>query len=423
MSRKKTSKVMPQQDANKIIEEKTENNNEKKIYIEKSKNINSKNKINNSRFETGKDEEKQKTEEVKINLKRIKMLELLADDDNSKAKESAFSRKISKISAEIKKAVSNINNKIKKNRKNGNPKEMFQKNKKIIYIGMSIIIIAIAGYGVYYSKMPALKETHNPDIKGVIASYDGDVHPFEILSSNRERMVAFKGGPDSKGDGKSEATKFVVYKLDWFGNNRETIIFYDENEHFTRIKLNIGNESAKELVGKLTKNFGSPVEDKDSIKKGGYGIWIKDSIQYKLVHHGNYATIEMKLARYDNKNKLDVGKYPISIQKLYKLDLNKDEKQESVILLGNKTNRLSTNYDKLYLLMWDGKTHLVKMQKDFDGGAYPQVEFKDMDKDGKDEIVVYSENNEVVRNYNIFKYDGAKLQLTYSGHEEPQEKN
>ncbi|MGB5823748.1 MAG: hypothetical protein WBH44_06705 [Proteocatella sp.] len=407
MSKKKAKEIRPNLNTNKIIEEKTENDNNKKI-------------------------------DEKIKLKRIKMIELLASEDeaslnneeadkkiNNKAGESfeKIGVKFSELLKMTKKTLVNINIKIKKNQENGDAKELFQKNKKIIYAGLLILVVALAGYGAYYSQMPLLKETHNPDIKGVIASYDGASHPFEILSSNRERMVAFKGEPDSKGDGKTLETKFVVYKLDWFGKNRETIIFYDKANHFTRIKLNIGNESAKELVDKLTKNFGSPVEDKDSTIKGGYGIWIRDSIQYKLVHHGNYATIEIKLARYDNTNNLDVGKYPIVIQKLYKLDINKDGKQETMILLGNKKNSLSTNYDKLHLLMWDGKTHLVKMAKDFDGGTYPQVEFKDMDKDGKDEIIVYSDNNEVVRNYDIFKYDGAGLQLTYSGHEEPQEQN
>lgn len=480
MSNKKVKEAIFDLNTNEIIKETSENNNNKNEGIDdladkstikptntrkngRKKTDNSTGKNNAQRHKMREASEKEKT-----TSKRMKMLELLADEQEEnlkdveeykleeiksavknkaktiKSKTQDMSRKSSQISKEMKKKsgefrsrigkslssasnkakenMTDINKNIRKTQANGEVKEMLKKNMKIIYIGLAILVIAAAAYFMYYSKMPSLKETHNPDIEGVIASYDGEVHPFEILSSNRERMIAFKGEPDSKGDGKTAETKFVVYKLDWFGKTRESIIAYDKENHFTRIKLNIGNENAADLIDKLTRNFGTPVQDQGSSVKGGYAIWIKDSIQYKLVHHGTYATIEMKLARYDNVNKLKVGKYPIIIHKLSKLDINKDEKQETLVLLGNKTNTLSTNYDKLYLLMWDGKTHLMSMPQDMDGGTYPQVVLKDLDKDGKTEIIIQSDNNEIAKNYNVFKYDGEKLKLTYSGYEEPYKK-
>ena len=59
------------------------------------------------------------------------------------------------------------------------------------------------------------------------------------------------------------------------------------------------------------------------------------------------------------------------------------------------------------------------MAEEMDGGLYPQIEYSDTDKDGKDEIVISSDNNGIVRNYNAFRYDGAKLELIYNGHDEP----
>lgn len=297
--------------------------------------------------------------------------------------------------------------------------KFFQSHKKNIYIAMSIVVIAIGSYIVYYSNMPVLKETHNKEIKGVLASYDGELHPFEILSSNRERMTDVKGDPTSKGDGKTDETKFVVYTFEWFGKPRETILYYDKQHRFTRIKLKIGNESGKDLNEKLVKLLGSPIEDNNPAEKGGHAIWIKDSVQYKLIHHGGYATVEMKLARYKNTANLKVGKNPLVVQKLYKQDTNKDGKLESIMLLGSKANAYSTNYDNLYLVIWDGKTYSKGMAKEMDGGSYPQIEMLDIDADGKEEIIVSSENNDVVKNYNVFKFEGSKIVPVYNGHDEP----
>ncbi|WP_028829917.1 hypothetical protein [Proteocatella sphenisci] len=294
-----------------------------------------------------------------------------------------------------------------------------KKNKRLIAFAMGALIMAISVYYAYYMKIPSLDETHKKAINGGVESYDGDIHPFEILSSNRERMTDFRGAPESKGDAKTQDTKFVVYKLKWFGKTRETVMFYDNNEHFNRIKLNVGNESAKDLSEKLILNFGEPFESQSPQTKGGYAIWIKDAVQYKLVHHGSYATIEMKLARYENTNKLPVGDAPVVIQRLFKQDVNKDGNLESIILVGNRKNSLSADFKKLYLIVWDGKTHIGEMAEGIDGGLYPQIEFYDTDKDEKNEIVVSGDNNGVVKNYNVFRYDGDGLELIYSGYDEP----
>ena len=77
------------------------------------------------------------------------------------------------------------------------------------------------------------------------------------------------------------------------------------------------------------------------------------------------------------------------------------------------------SFEKLYLIVWDGKSHVGKMAENMDGGLYPQIEFYDTDKDGKNEIVVSGDNNGVVKNYNVFRYDGDGLELIYSGYDEP----
>ncbi|MGL5256608.1 MAG: hypothetical protein ACRC76_06180 [Proteocatella sp.] len=302
-------------------------------------------------------------------------------------------------------------------------KEFFSKHNKTLIIAAAALVVAAGAYIVYYSNMPVLKETHSKEIKGVLASYDAELHPFEILSSDRNRLSEAKGKPTSKGDGKTDETKFVVYTFEWFGKPRETILYYDKQQRFTRIKLKIGNESSTTLNEKLTTLLGPPVENNDPTVKGGHAIWVRDSVQYKLIHHGGYATVEMKLSRYENTANLKVGKNPLVIQKLYKQDTNKDQKMESIMLLGNKKDQFSTNYNYLHLILWDGKAYSIRMPANMDGGAYPQLEVKDLDGDGKDEIIVSSDNNDVVKNYNVFKFNGQKLEQTYSGHDEPDVKN
>lgn len=321
------------------------------------------------------------------------------------------------------KSDNNVNikiNSIKEKFKGLKYKSFFEKHKKTLILATVALIGAVGVYVTYYSNMPILKETHSKEINGVLASYDAELHPFEILSSDRKLLSEAKGQPTSKGDGKTDETKFVVYTFEWFGRKRETILYYDKQQHFNRVKLKIGNESAKDLNTKLTELLGEPVENNDPTVKGGHAIWIKDSVQYKLIHHGGYATVEMKLARYENTANLKVGKNPLVIQKLYKQDTNKDEKLESIMLLGNKKDQFSTNYNYLHLILWDGKTYSIRMPANMDGGAYPQLEIKDIDGDGKDEIIVSSDNNDVVKNYNVFKFNGQKLEQTYSGHDEPE---
>lgn len=331
------------------------------------------------------------------------------------------SRKNNNISkTEINKNVNkNKNNNILNRIKEFDYGDFFQTHKKQLYIAMSVLIISIGAYVVYYSNMPALKETHSKEIKGVLASYDGELHPFEILSSTRAGLAEVKGDPSSKGDGKTNETKFVVYKFEWFGKVRETILYYDKQQRFTKIKLKIGDEKAKDLSDKLTSMFGSPLEDKDPTVKGGLAIWIKDTVQYKLIHHGGYATIEMKIARYRNTANLEIGKNPLVIQKVYKQDLNKDGKQESIMLVGNKYNPYSTNYNHVHLVVWDGKTYVKNVPAETDGGSYPQMEIMDINADGKDEVIVSSDNNDVVKNYNVFSFDGKKIDLIYNGYDEP----
>lgn len=302
----------------------------------------------------------------------------------------------------------------------GGLKRFVKENMITMIIAFVVVVVGGGFYWSSYKKLPMLSETHAQNKGNDYRSYDADAHPMNILSAVREGMEDFKGAPSSKGDGKTPETKYVIYSLNWFGMPRKTILFYNNNQQFIKIKLEIGNESAKSIYDKLKKELGTPLEDQDPTVKGGYAIWIKDAIRYKMLHRGTYSTIEMTLATYDNPSALNVGKSPYTIQYLKDIDLNGDNVlDEKILLLGNKGEGITTNFSKIYLLVWDGKkTYLRSMAEEFDGGSFPQIEFKDINGDKKEEIMISAENN-IVTNYNVFEYTGEDMKLIYSGYEEP----
>ena len=320
----------------------------------------------------------------------------------------------------IKNSVSQFFRGLSSDVKEGGLKKLVERNKVTLMLALLVIVIGGGIYAFTYQRLPSLSENHAENSGGNYKTYDAEVHPMQILSTVRENMTEFKGEPSSKGDGKSDDTKYVVYSLDWFGQARKTVIYYDGNNAFNRIKLEIDNESATSIYEKLTKELGTPLEDHDPTVREGWAVWIKDSIKYKMMHRGSYTQVDMTIAKYDNSQNLPVGKYPVLIQNINNIDLNGDKViDEKILLLGNREVSTNINFDNLYLLVWDGKkTHVKAMSEEYDGGSFPQIEFYDQDKDGAEDIVVSSENN-IVNHYNVFKYTGTDLSLIYSGYEEP----
>lgn len=332
---------------------------------------------------------------------------------------------IKKGSTSLGASVSKSFNNAKESIKKGGIKEFAKNNKITLVVALLVVMIGGGIYAYRYQSLPNLSETHTQNAGNKdYSTYNADVHPMQILSTTRENMVDFKGEPADKGDGKTPETKYVIYSMGWFGKNRKTVMNYDNSNHFTKIKLEIGNESAQSIYDKLLLELGTPLDDQNPTVKGGYAIWIKDAVRYKMLHRGSYSTIEMSIASYDNSAGLQVGKYPIVIQSISHIDLNGDSKlDEKILLLGNKANSVTTNFDKLYLLVWDGKkTYLKEMDEEFDGGSFPQIDFMDTDGDKKEEIVVISDNN-FVKNYHAFKYTETSVDKIYSGYEAPKKSN
>lgn len=329
---------------------------------------------------------------------------------------SGIAGKLAGLGSKIKESLKGM----KLDTKEGGFKRVVENNKTTLIVAAAIILIGGAAYTFSYQSLPKLRDTHEENSGQSYKTYDAEVHPMQILSTVRENMVEFKGDPTSKGDGKTAESKYVIYSLDWFGSKRKTVLYYDETNTFNRIKLEIGNESAESLYEKLLKELGSPIEEEDPTVREGWAIWIKDAVKYKMMHRGDYTQLEMSIAKYENTQNLEIGKYPATIQYISTVDLNGDKEiDEKILLLGTRNSSTHINFDKLYLLVWDGKkTHLMEMNPENDGGAYPQVSFYDYDKDGKEDIVVSAENN-VVDNYNIFSYGEEGLKLIYSGYEEP----
>lgn len=296
----------------------------------------------------------------------------------------------------------------------------FLKNKNIVLLSVvSAIILTISAliYMYNYYKLPVLEEN---EIAEEISykNFNAEVHPMQIFSSNVSAMKEYKGEPSDKGDGKTADSRYLIYSLDWFGKKRKSVLFYNSNKEFNRIKLDIGNDSASYLYENMVKNLGEPIENNNPLTKGGYAVWIKDAVRYKLIHRGSYATIDISIANYENKAKLDIGKYPVVIQDIKNKDLNKDGKfDERILLLGNRESSGTTNFSKIYILVWDGqKTYLSKMAEEYDGGNYPQIEFKDYNNDGIEDFIISTENT-VLNNYNVFEFKENSLKNIYSGYE------
>lgn len=336
----------------------------------------------------------------------------IADNASENIRNSA-----SAIKEETKKKIDKAQDDIKKN----GWKQFLMDNRITVLLALAVIVLGGGLYYRNYRSLPTLGKTHLETSGTSYKKLDVEHHPMELLSTVRENMQELKGDPISKGDGKKAETKYDIYKMNWFGKQRNTIFFYNNKQEYNRIKLQIGDQTGQQLYDTLKEQLGTPFDDKDPSKREGYAIWIKDSIRYKLMHRGKYASIEMSLANYDNPSKLPIGKSPIIIQYINNLDLNGDEKiDEKILLLGNKAAGITTRYEKLYLLIWDGKkTYLKEMDPDHDGGTFPQIQFENTDKEPKEEIVISAENG-VADNFNVFKYTGDEVQLIYTGYEAPE---
>lgn len=308
----------------------------------------------------------------------------------------------------------------KKSVQKGGFKQFAKDNMITLIIALLVVVIGGGVYIYRYQKLPHLSETHAKNAGASYKTYPSNDHPMEIFSSVKENLEEHLGMPTHKGDGKTPETRYLVYSIDWFGAPRKTILFYNGKHQFTKIKLEIGNESAQSIYEKLKTEFGTPFEDKDPTVKGGYAIWIKDAVRYKMMHRGTYSTIEISLAEYDNPSGLDIGKNPITIHYLNTIDLNGDGKvDEKILLLGARGEELSPSFAKLYLLIWDGKkTYVRQMNADYDGGSFPQINFQDTNGDKREDIVISALNN-IVTHYNVFDYTGEDVKLIYSGYEEP----
>ena len=325
-----------------------------------------------------------------------------------------------KLWATFKASAAKTGKNIKKDFSQGGFKRVIQKNRMTLTLGALLMVMGVGLYAIQFQSLPKLQETHTEGSSSNYKNYDAEAHPMEILSTVKSNMQEFKGEPSEIGDGKTEETRYVVYSMEWFGKNRKTVIYHDPTNTFSRIKLVIDNESAESLYEKLVNNLGKPLEESTPTVREGWAVWVKDSIRYKMMHRGSFTQLEMSIAKYDNSQNLDVGKYPIVVQNIQGIDLNGDGTvDEKILLLGNRNSSTDMAFSKLYLLVWDGKkTYLEEMEADYDGGKYPQLEWVDTNGDGQAELLVSAENN-IVNNYNVFQYTGTALEKTYSGYEEP----
>ena len=325
-----------------------------------------------------------------------------------------------KLWAAFKASAAKTTKNVQKDFGEGGIKRLIQRNKMTLTLGALIVVIGIGLYAIQFQSLPKLSETHKQTGGINYKSYDAEVHPMEILSTVKANMQEFKGAPSETGDGSSEEMRYVVYSMEWFGKNRKTVIYHDPTNTFNRIKLVVDNESAESLYEKLIKDLGQPTDESTPTVREGWAVWVKDAIRYKMMHRGSFTQIDMSIAKYDNTQNLPVGKYPIIIQSINNLDLNRDEViDEKILLLGNRNNSTEISFSKLYLLVWDGKkTYIQEMDAEYDGGKYPQLQFIDIDGDDTEELVISAENN-IVNNFNAFKYTGTALERVYSGYEEP----
>ncbi len=280
--------------------------------------------------------------------------------------------------------------------------------KTMWYVAPVALLILVGGIYIYrLSTAPLLSEKN---ITSSVAKPDkevyqyGPLHPYEMCSMRKPDLIAQLGDPMGEGEGVDDETKYLRYEYEWFGLPTKSKIYYGREQRIYKAVINFPTVEFDELQQKITDGIGKPisVEENEEYKDV---IWMRDSIKYWLTKTDDGKNqLEVRLAYYGNPNDYELGYRPTIVQRIKDVDINGDNMEDDVVLIGSKTSYTETKYDKLFLIFISEKeTRMKEFPDDMNGGLYPQMEITN------DKKIVVTANNSYMLNKNVFAFEDGKI--------------
>ena len=298
----------------------------------------------------------------------------------------------------------------KKNKENKN-----NENKVTRILSIAVVALALSigiFYIVYYSSLEELGKNEIPSAEEYTAF---PINPFEAYSSVREDIVA-RFGEGEWGEGVDDPTKYIEYDQTWFGLLGDVRYYYGKENRIYKSIVSYEEKEANKLYINMVNELGEPLEDKFKDEKEAY--WIKDSVSYLLYTEDEQVKIESTLPYYKNPNNYDMGERPTIIQRV-NMDIDNDDNEEAILLIGSKESYTSKIYKNIYLLIGNNKgAYYVKLPDENDGGADPKLFIEDINDDSQQDMIVESDQF-YIKSYTGFEFKDNNINNIYSGSDNP----
>ncbi len=207
--------------------------------------------------------------------------------------------------------------------------------------------------------------------------------PFQIFGISSDSLLSLKPGGKKivlniQSGHKSNA---IQYQENWFDLGKVNAKYLFIHNKVTQINLTFPTTLQRDSAVKIISNFlgGDPYSKNTFLKdaKPKFSAhWVTGSVSYTLNDCTDSLTMNVKplmLNNYD-KYKLPVGTYVI--QRLY-LDVTGDGVADEISLVGHRYDLKTFFYDKLYLILYDGKTKEEKvtgLPKEYAGSYDPVIQ-------------------------------------------------
>lgn len=305
------------------------------------------------------------------------------------------------------------------NSKNKSKENMSKENRITKILSIAVIVLAVSigiFYIVYYSSLEELGKNDIPSTQEYTAY---PINPFEAYSSLREDIIN-KFGEGEMGEGVDDPTKYIEYTQTWFGLEGDIRYYYGKENRVYKSIVSYEEDQADKLYINMVNELGEPLEDgfddEENDEKQAY--WIKDSVSYLLYTEDETAKIESTLPYYRNPNNYDMGDRPTIIQRI-NTDIDNDDNQEAILLIGSKETYTSKVYKNIYLLIGNSKgAYYTKLPDENDGGADPKLYLEDINDDSQLDMVVESDQF-YIKSYTGFEFKENEIRSIYSGSDNP----
>lgn len=305
-----------------------------------------------------------------------------------------------------------------------------EKNFRKIMLALTIFIVAIVAISTinYYKKLPTLGAENQVKEEAVDTSA---IDPFDAFSSSKEDLL-IKFGEGKQGSGENYDNMYIDFNQDWFGEKVNARYYYGDYDRVYQLILKYKFNSGNKVFENMKKRLGEPLFD-DFSNEDPYSqnmaFWIKGSVRYTIAKYESedLCEVSMNLQYYSNPSKLDLGNRPIAIEYLSGVSIGDFEGKGDLILVGDKPDYFSRNYNKLFLVYEIGEyageggekvIYLGNFKPEYNGGHKPTITLNDIDKDGKQEAIVEAKNDYTTY-YTVFDFENKDLNAISAGEKNP----